>query len=662
MWPLVLVALATAPPVSTLHRGEDPWHSKGSFGNDTYLPHDLAFERILAAADETLAAESHDATHAGVFSAWNAALGGAPPKTWVRWDTSMHWQAADADPPLWSDRRTEGLSGAILLRQAQGGGALHAAWTHFIEAEAQAALESTLTLGVEHLRGPLAALHARYPGTQASVRAALLCHELDAERGRSHHARSWLVHAEQGARLFNDEALLSAVAARRAHPAVTEGEAWELANDWELVDFAILTDELGSPASGVSGITRWNTDQVFIQSAGIGWTLGSHGGAQAFALRELAHRSGQPLAQGWARPGSAWRHRPSAHGDLVFSVVGRVRDARSNALFAYRPGTSPAPRWSLGEGGWRDAEGRQLASITRALGPGAWEFQPGPIVVDDLLIAQARRWDLEEDSGHLNLVDPARPEALALAFDLTDGALIWRTSLARGSDLFGDPGARFAAIRTPASSAPPPLLCGTSLVFATGMGACVALDLTGGRPQRAVLGRRVEGGLSSAARPIATSPSSTLWIPHGGDAAYELALGQAHPLLSASPFLRPPRAGTAWSSIIGAHQGRPLVALARGGRHQIELIAHAGERAHRSVQLSPGEVLLGAHALGSKRLLTASDQGLFVFDLERQLYLVGHIPLSAHRVCLPEGLVAAGDRLWALTDEGVYRLRVSSGD
>ena len=95
---------------------------------------------------------------------------------------------------------------------------------------------------------------------------------------------------------------------------------------------------------------------------------------------------------------------------------------------------------------------------------------------------------------------------------------------------------------------------------------------------------------------------------------------------------------------------------------QIELIAHAGERAHRSVQLSPGEVLLGAHALGSKRLLTASDQGLFVFDLERQLYLVGHIPLSAHRVCLPEGLVAAGDRLCALTDEGVYRLRVSSGD
>ena len=660
MWPLVLVALATAPAVPTLLDVEDPWQPKGAFANDTWLPHDLKLERILAGADEALGANEAGADLGDVFGAWSSALGSVADGAWVRWDTRMHWETTEGGPPLWNDRRIEGVLSAILLRQSERGGALHGPWTRFVEAEADAALAAALTLPVERSRMPLSALSARYPGTRASVRAALFCSELDRERGRTHHARSWLSRAEHGARLLADEDLLSAVTARRVTPDAHQAEPWETANGWKRIDIARLTDYPDSPALGVRGITRWNTEGVFIQSAEFGWTLGTEGSAMTFELRELAARAGQPLT--WDRtavPGPDWHHRPSAHGDLVFIVLGHVHDARSNALFAFRPGVPPVPRWSVGRGGWRDADGNLISSLTDALGPGAWEFQPGPLVIDDLLIAQARRWDLKEGAGRTSLVDPARAEAVALALDISSGALVWRTSLARGSDIYGETGKRFVAARTPSRSAPPPILCGSSLVFATGLGACVALDLVDGRPQRAVLGQRVESGLSFAASPVATSDTSVLWAPHGGEAAYELALGPAHPTLTASPFVRTPRTASDWSSIIGSRGGRPLVVIARGGRHQVELAADGATQARRSVQLSPGEVLLGAHALGSERLLTVSDRGLFVFDLERELYLVGHVPLKPSVVCLPDGLVAAGSWAWALTGAGVYRLRVS---
>jgi len=358
------------------------------------------------------------------------------------------------------------------------------------------------------------------------------------------------------------------------------------------------------------------------------------------------------------RPGSKWRHQPTVHEEVVFSVLGRARSDRSNTLIAFELDDAPLPRWSLGVGGWRGSDGALLAELSDAIGPGAWEFQPGPLVVDDLLIVQARRWELSDSDGRLSLVDPARAEATALALDLVSGALVWKTSLARGSELFGDAGARFSARETPSRAAPSPRLCGSSLVFATGLGACVALDLVDGRAQRAVLGQRVEGSQSSAQAAVAKGLQSSVWTPFGGETAYELALGTGHPDLATSPFTSPPERATEWSSLVGAHSERLLVAVSRRGRHQIEFVAEAPLRAQRSVQLSPGETLQGAHALGSARLLSVSNQGLFVFDLERELYLVGHVPLDPSVTCLPAGLVAAGSWAWALTDAGLYRLRI----
>jgi hypothetical protein len=654
MWPLVLVAITATPPALSADV-EDPWRSKGTFGNDTWLPHDVALERILAAADEALEADGNDAKPEDVFGAWDAALEEAAPGAWVRWDTRMHWESTDEVPPLWSDRRTEGLFSAILLRQAAAGGALHLPWNKYIEGAADAALEAALALPVERAYRPLASLSARYPGSRASARAALYCCEWERERGREHHARAWLARAKESAALLKDEALNAAVLARIEEPPAREHEPWERADSWEVVDFALLTDDLGSPASGVRGLTRWGEEGVFIQSAELAWTLGTRGSAQAISLRGLAERAGQPLARRWMRPGSKWRHQPTVHDEVVFSVLGRARNDRSNALIAFEAGDIPLPRWSLGQGGWRDSKGELLARLADAIGPGAWEFQPGPLVVDDLLIVQARRWELSDSNGRLSLVDPARAEATALALELTSGALVWKAALARGSELFGDPGARFSTAEIPSRSAPSPRLCGSSLVFATGLGACVALDLADGRAQRAVLGQRVEGGIPWAQSAVATNPLSSIWTPYGGETAYEIALGTGHPDLFTSPFTSPPERASEWSSLVGAHDERLLVAVSRRGRHQIELV---GESAHRSVQLSPGETLQGAHALGSARLLSVSDQGLFVFDLERELYLVGHVPLDPSVTCLPAGLVAAGSWAWALTEAGLYRLRI----
>ena len=657
MWPLVLVAIAATPPAPAADV-EDPWRSEGSFGNDTWLPHDVALERLLATADEALEADGSDADLEDVFGAWDAALERAAPSACVRWDTRMHWESTDEAPPLWNDRRTEGLFSAILLRQSAAAGALHLPWNLYIEAEADAALEAALALPVERAYQPLAALSVRYPGTRASARAALCCSEWERERGREHHARAWVARAGASAALLGDEALSAAVAARAEEPLARAREPWERADSWKVVDFALLTDDLGSPASGVRGVTRWGDDGVFVQSAELAWTLGSSESARALSLRELAERAGQPLARRWMRPGPKWRHQPTVHGEVVLSVLGRARSDHSNALIAFEVGDGPLPRWSLGRGGWRDSSGALLARLDDAIGPGTWEFQPGPLVVDDLLIVQARRWDLSDSDGRLSLVDPARAEATALALELTSGALVWKTPLARGSELFGDPGARFSAAEIPSRSAPSPRLCGSSLVFATGLGACVALDLADGRTQRAVLGQRVEGSQSWTQAVVTSSPLSSIWTPYGGVAAYELALGTGHPELNTTPFTSPPERASEWSSLVGAHNDRLLVAVTRRGRHQIELVADGPRQARRSVQLSPGETLQGAHALGSARLLSVSDRGLFVFDLERDLYLVGHVPLDPSVTCLPAGLVASGSWAWALTDAGLYRLRI----
>ena len=115
MWPLVLVAIAATPPAPSADV-EDPWRSKGTFGNDTWLPHDVALERILAAADEALEADGSDAELEDVFDAWDAALEGAAPGAWVRWDTRMHWESTDEAPPLSDPEPAEGPPAAMPMR------------------------------------------------------------------------------------------------------------------------------------------------------------------------------------------------------------------------------------------------------------------------------------------------------------------------------------------------------------------------------------------------------------------------------------------------------------------------------------------------------------------------------------------------------------------
>ena len=651
---LLCVAALSAPLVGAPLSEEDPWRASGAFANDTWLPRDVELEKALAAGDEARSEALKSEQLDDALKTWRDALRSSEADAWVRWDTSSHWASSDVEPTLWSERRVEGLTNAISLRLTQNESELLTPWRELNAPQADELLTAAMTLPVERLRAPLIELCVKYPCTQASVRAALILCELDRELDRQHHARAWQRRAEEGARLLADPALIKAATSRANQDQQLSSEEWETADEWEHVDFAALSNDTSSVASGVRGMTRWSDTEVFIQSAELAWTLGEEGRGIGFALEELAKLSGQPLARGWKRPGSSWRHQPAAQGELAFSVLGRVRGVHSNAIFAFKPGAPPTPQWSLGEGGWRDADAEQLSSLEAAIGAGAWEFQPSPLAVDDVLIVQARRWDISEKGERPLLMNPARPEAVALALDIKTGELLWRRSLARGSDLLPGEGERFAATRTPAISAASPVLCGSSLVFATGLGACATLDLADGRPERSVLGKRIEDGFSEASPPIPVDESRVLWTPFGGESVYELALGTLHPKLSTSPFSKAPTRSDSLSAVIGTHQDSPLIALARGGRYQIEHL----ERATRSVQMSLGESLIGAHLLGRERLLSLSDRGLFVFDLGKELYLVGHTPLDPSVQGLPNGLVAAGTRAWILTEEGVYRLRV----
>ena len=274
---LLCAAILSAPLAPSILQEEDPWRAVGAFENDTWLPRSTEEERTLARADEAQVGARDEEDLNEIFSAWRAVLQSEASEGWVRWDTRVHWESATAEPSLWSERRVEGLSSAISLRIIDRKRALLPLWGRFISAEADEALRAIRALPVERLRNPLTELCYRYPCTQASVRAALLLSELDRELARHQHAQAWLSRAEHGARLIGDEALLSAVSARTEIEPAKQPEPWESTDAWEVVDFALLTDDISSPASGVRGLTRWNQGEVFIQSAELGWTLGRWG-------------------------------------------------------------------------------------------------------------------------------------------------------------------------------------------------------------------------------------------------------------------------------------------------------------------------------------------------------------------------------------------------
>ena len=303
-----------------------------------------------------------------------------------------------------------------------------------------------------------------------------------------------------------------------------------------------------------------------------------------------------------------------------FSATGANRFAEHpNALFCVdvRPSGAdeesgpflPELRWAIsGDHWWRREGALERPELLDLLAEA--EIQPGPLVVGDRVLFQARSYQGEVD-------------AWLIAVDLSSGEPQWVRQLGRGNELA--PGAmRFSSRVGPVSGAQP-LVGVEGRVFAgTHLGLGALLDVADGRWLWSVSNRRPEevGEAWSGDRPLAFEGArgpELVWAPADSDRLYHL---RARPLgPGEGPFLDPPSSRGNATALLGADPAETLL-LSTHGRHRA-LSAWAREGGGRvdSLYLGAAENFSGTGLMSAQRALFASDAGLYVLDRERELYL-----------------------------------------
>lgn len=469
------------------------------------------------------------------------------------------------------------------------------------------------------------------PGTPGAARAELAAADRALERGAFETARAWL-HA-----LADEPALADARARRLAWLAERKerGAAPPAATRLGLVARHALDDpesrrtaaRFVAPGKGQRpGLALLDDGRVAVQSASLVtlFTRGAAGFAPSHRIDLLAsvdeHFINTSLP--FAAPGApGWPLEPAAQGARLVAVQGRMRlPEEPNALVAidlpraaaWRPRADAAPlmaeRTPLA---WARAGDRRLVDGRPVADPALVElaqaeFQAGPVIVDDLVVVQARTYG-------------GAVEAWLAAFRLEDGAVVWLRRLARGSDRV-DNQSRFAETARLASGA---LTVHDGLVLVpTHLGTLSLVRAADGRvlwtarvPRRGVDAAGGDGG-----RPLVVD-GEALWAP--SDAEQRFRFDFPWPSADAG-FVGTPLDGD--FALIGAAPSG-VWTLGRSGRSQTVRWRGPTGRVD-ALHLDPAEEFRGRPALTPNRLVAATDRGLYLFDLERELYLLDFEPFA----------------------------------
>jgi hypothetical protein len=332
--------------------------------------------------------------------------------------------------------------------------------------------------------------------------------------------------------------------------------------------------------------------------------------------------------------------------------------ARGNHLVAATRGDlgQIEVRWSLsGPGLLRPGIPVRLAS--EVLGPGIWEFQPGPVHVGDLLVVLARGLE----SGNEPKVTESGPESAGLlrlvALDWQSGELVWSIDLARTSDLFGSQG-EAVGLGTQTQQASMPLAsAGSHVLIGTHAGALACVDASDGRLEwqfRNQRRRPDESSWPGSRAPLLDGPRA--WFtPADSDFLYALPAGPAPlegPFLQARPLARGQR------EVLASAGPGGLVFLGRDGRHRALLRRNRSGIEQACLYLGAEERFRGAPASTGGQLLIATDRSFMAFR-ESDLLLESSLPLldlgatiGGTVVPIPGGAVVVGaDTLWVLASQ-----------
>ena len=686
--------------------GQDrPVLAPGPIDSDAYLP--VAEEPLAAlragdlALVEALEGSRGELAWTEVLEGWRDALAASKPGDAVPvgplepQDPERRAAWSERVAPRWPDRdgsfgrRTEAVSEAVQRRLAGLELEQIEAWSRRFGALAQERLD--LLLGEpggapSERAARLASLERELPATPAALRAAMILADEALEAGRSASALSWLERAERHAHFLRDEAALAGIERRlqaldALQPLPAPTPRWPLAEAFEaeleashpLVLPGFRKPQALARLEGPPGLAFLSDGRVAVQTTGTVWLLADRREEErVFEPWRLAFELGQPVPRTVERTGRDWPMYPVARGDDLFLVEGRADGRASNLVQRIRAPRDielPVAEWSLGGDGLHREDGSHLP-LEVALGGGLWEFQPGPLLLEDTLLVQARRWDLRGEGEEQEVVGPAEAQVWLLALDAATGTPRWRRLLMRGTDRIDGLTARFVRgelVRTPGR---PLRAWGARVLVETNLGAAFLVDATDGRlvtslrnPRRDPAAR----GWSSALRPLVLDrtsgqePPLLHWAP--ADGAELLALRPvrdwAPPGAPAAPTLvaaAPLPLGECETLL--THAGRRVLALGRaGGRRTLSSHDLLTGARHDSIYLGRREEALAAAVVTADAVLFAASAGLYRLDRRRELYLDLHQPLRLESEFAPGGLWARGDALYLLAEGALFTFR-----
>lgn len=658
---LVLTLAAHAGPPQ--RPPEELLDVEGPLRNDAFVAvSEVAQEALRAGDDAWFAATAADTVSANdAFDAWRRALVESLPGDAVR-------LVVEGAPTRWPDpdgshgRRTEGVVYAVLRRLGLLPATARAEWTARFEPLAEIALAGA---GADVAR--LARVERDHPLTTGAARAALRLSDIELERGHPDTALTWLERAQRHLRDRTVEpGLIGAFAARRTTTLAIRGPvteagraAWRTTRSLTL-RYAERIDGGGraSPGSSVAlgrdiepGLCFLPDASAVIQTVGGLIRIEAPSPASParlrigrFGLRDLI---GEGIASPYSSESSGgWPMLPAAHGRSVCLVVGRARPGRGNQLTCidFDSVGLASLRWSVSSDS--DVELPQ---------EGTWEFQPGPVVVDDRVFVQAR---VEPDDA--GSTTDAGESVWLLAFAASDGTLAWSRFLTQAADLRSDLGSRFGGRSAPATSGQPLETLDGRVFVGTNLGLGFLWDAADGRQAWSIQSRRRDPsspGWAGSRRPpwsrSAAGVPRIVWAPFDSDRLYTL-LGE--PDVSDRGLLEElPLPIENAADVVGGSGGSFLV-LARDGARQAVRTWHPDGTRSTSLYLGHGERFTGTALASEERVLVASDRGLYVFDRTRDLLLLDAEPLPTKGSRRGGGVYGLGewvyvvgaDTLWVL--------------
>ncbi len=666
---LATAALAAGSPTLHAARVQDddatapvlPRGSEGPLANNAFLPVVAGEDRIAAelrAGDEALERARREATAGNERDAERRRV-----EAFEAWRETL--AASDAFASIWSDgdgarRLTTGLFHALAGRLARLTDEERAQWSTRFFAPSQAAL-ARARASID--TAALARVAWEFPGTDAAVTATVLLADLDAERGRRASALAWLERASDAVELQSRDASTAraAIDARRdALRAATNAgpapEAWRTATELSAAsgpieipnELALFSNRRARPLdpsegarpglvfyrSGPGGRVAVQTwDRVLLYSVAADSKLEAVGRFDPPAL--LSFDIEFDPFESMRAPG--WPFLPLADdGDLIL-VHGRSSHGRGNALLRVRPadgrglslvsGAAPSAtlEWAV-VGAMLVRPNAPATAIPELADLVDLEYQPGPVLSGDHVVAQAR-----EEGGETR--------AWLVAFDRATGAFAWKLLIATGSDLVPDLGRGSAG--APRLSAEP-LAARDGLVFAgTNLGIGALVESLDGRPVWSVRTRRraVDDAGWLPSRPL-FGAEAVLWGPFDSDRLYALRptpVDATASGTSAAPRLPifagpvrsrgestalvsgPRAAGDALTAVVQGRSGRERTVSVRGAPGSARLDA---------LYLGPDEDFRGRGLASDERVLCSTNRGVYLFDRTRDLYLADYAALA----------------------------------